>query len=185
MDKIDIGLYWFIKKNLSQNAQIQSVYKAYSFYPLKNNVQSQKKLMQQDFRNQAKLGSMKNFDICFWVTFGCYDQSLFLQKESGPLGSVSIHFSGFPNICQLGRKWFSNLRGNSYTKLVMLYMKSHFTCGLSILKCCGVDVQVIAHASTITRANQEKGGAIALSKVKLHGLISPMQNSKWLIQNSF
>ena len=45
------------------------------------------------------------------------------------------------------------------------------------------------HKSTITCTNQEKGGFggrwKARPKVNLHGLISPAQNSKYLIQNSF
>ena len=51
------------------------------------------------------------------------------------------------------------------------------------------DARTIAHARVITCANQEKGGLgrrwKACPKVKLCGLISSVQNSKWLLQNYF
>ena len=46
-----------------------------------------------------------------------------------------------------------------------------------------------SRAQAITHTNQEKGGLDrqwkAYPKVKLHGLISPVQNSTKLVQNSF
>ena len=61
-------------------------------------LQSRKKIMGQGKEIKYSWTESTNFDICFCVVFGCYDQNLFSAKETGHQAKPSIKLNFFKYI---------------------------------------------------------------------------------------